>query len=126
MLKDLELHADGISKKAIYQGAKIAAEAITAELGKHKRTGDLIDSLGIPEMDTDKNGDWNTKIGFDGYDRNGVPNVIKARALESGTSEQPATPFVRPAMQRANKEIKKTMSDIIDDEIKNIAEKKGS
>lgn len=126
MLKDLELHADGMAKRAIYEGAKITADAIKKELQtNHKRTGALAESVGIPQMQQDKKGNWNTKIGFDGKDSRGVANMIKARALESGTSKQPATPFVRPALNRVRKQVQKVMTDSINEDIQKNVNKKG-
>jgi len=59
----------------------------------------------------------NTKIGFDGYDRKGVPNALKARAMESGTSTQPKRPFVRPAVNRVKKKAIEEMGKTLDIEL---------
>ena len=82
----------------VYAGAKVVADEIKGGLqwatgeSEHS-TGDLLDSLGIAPIDTDNRGNINTKVGFDGYDRKGVPNQLKARAMESGTSTQPKKPL---------------------------------
>ena len=60
------------------------------------------------------------KIGFDGYDSKGVPNQIKARVLESGSSRQKKRPFVRPALKATKKEAEDAMAKIVDEEIKKI------
>jgi hypothetical protein len=83
----------GISRKAVYAGANIVAEEVKKRLeenpkdptyvGKQpdillksdEQTGDLHDSFGIAPIGTDKAGNTNTKIGFDGYDSKGVPTA---------------------------------------------------
>lgn len=90
-------------KKIVWAGAQPVANEIRTRLkenlkGSKKSKGDLLDSLGIAPPAVDDNGATNTKIGFDGYDRKGVANALKARAMESGTSTQKKKPFVRPAV----------------------------
>ena len=80
-------------------------------------TGDLLNSFGVAPPDIDRNGNANTKIGFDGYDRKGVPNVVKARAMESGTSRQKKRPFIRPAVRRMKEQCINEMRRVLDDEI---------
>ncbi len=86
-----------ISRKAVYAGASVVADEVkkrlednirdTTYVGKKpgggvksdKSTGDLVESLGVAPIGVDGRGNTNTKIGFDGYDSNGVPNALKAR-----------------------------------------------
>lgn len=115
--------SDEIAKKAVYAAAGMVADKIKSNLQSTvsgEATGDLEASFGITPIDRDSNGDWNTKLGFDGYDRNGVPNQLKARALESGTSRQPKRPFVRPAVNATKARAKAEMEKIIDEEISKI------
>ncbi len=118
---------DEIAKKAIYAAAGIVTDRIRAELNwtiggneNSKSTGDLEDSLGIAKIDLDKTGNWNTKIGFDGYDRKGVPNQLKARVLESGTSTIKKRPFVRRAVNATKDNAQNEMAKVIDKEIAKI------
>ena len=90
--------------------------------GSKYSTGDLLDSLGTTPVGVDKNGVYNAKVGFSGYDRKGVPNALKARAMESGTSRQPKKPFVRPAVNRAKKRVLEEMGRSIDMDLKIYAE----
>lgn len=108
-------------KKAVYEGAKVVADEIRKELeqilkGSSYRTGDLEAALGISKA-RDKYEEITAKVGFDGYDRKGVPNQLKARALESGTSRQVKRPFVRPAVNRATGKAEEAMQDIIEEEL---------
>lgn len=114
-----------ICKRAVYEGAGIMADQIRRNLeknlqGSESSTGDLVGSLGIAPIQDDGRGGVGTKVGFDGYDRKGTPNALKARAMESGTSRQPARPFVRPAVKQAREPAKRAMADEVEKEIKKI------
>lgn len=120
-LSRLATDSDAIAKKAIYEGAKIVADQVKQNLNgilSPEATGDLIESFGLAEMTKDANGDWSTKLGFEGYDRDGVPNLLKARVLESGRSGQSKRPFVRPAVTATKDKVIKKMDEVIDEEIK--------
>lgn len=123
-LSRLESRTDEIAKKAIYEGAGIMADQIKSNLqknlsGSEHSTGALIGSLGITKIERDDFG-WNAKVGFDGYDESGTPNILKARAMESGTSKQPKRPFVRPAISQARNRAKDAMAKVVDEEIRKI------
>lgn len=114
-----------IGGKAVKAGAGILADQVRKNLkknltGSKYSTGDLLDSLGVTPAKVDRNGVINAKVGFEGYDRKGVPNAIKARAMESGTSRQKKKPFIRPAIRVTKDKIEKTMQEIIDSEIQKI------
>jgi HK97 gp10 family phage protein len=118
-LSRLAAGSDDVAKKAIYEGAKVVADKIKSNLESKvsaDATGDLIASFGITPIARDKDGNWNTKIGFDGYDRKGVPNQLKARVLESGSSRQQKKPFVRPAVNATKKKAIDVMKKVIDEE----------
>lgn len=117
-----------ITKKVVYSGADILANEVKSELRwaigeSGSSTGDLIDSLGIAPIDTDNSGNTNTKIGFDGYDRKGVPNALKARAMESGTSTQKKRPFIRKAVNRSKQKCIDAMGKRLEVELKIYANK---
>ena len=128
-----------IAGAAIHEGASIVANQIRENLVANlndpesvskkknvlfknyynKPTGDLLASFGISKMQQDKDG-FNVKIGFDGYDRNGVSNQLKARAMESGTSVLRKRPFVRPAINKTKNQAIAKMGEVIDEEIARI------
>lgn len=136
-LSKLATGSEEIAKKAIFEAAKIVADKIKANLegnlydpgyvGKgdgglfgaknSRQSGDLLDSFGISPITRDNNGDWNTKLGFDGYDSKGVPNQLKARAMESGTSRLRKRPFVRPAVNSTKKRAQGKMEEVVETEI---------
>lgn len=135
--------SEEIIKKAIYPAADLVAnkirENLQAEINDpssaavskkslykkkgQKSTGDLLDSLGITPIRKDGKGYWNEKIGFDGYDRKGVPNQLKARAIERGTSKMRERPFVKPAVASTGKQAQELMRQVVDEETKKIMER---
>lgn len=111
-----------IAGKAIYKAADIVANEVRARLNgviKGPSTGALAASLGIAKMQEDADG-YNVKIGFDGYDAKGVPNLLKARVMESGSSKQKKRPFMRPAVNATRGAAVEKMGEIIDEEIARI------
>lgn len=127
--------APKIAKKVVMAGANPVADEIRANLEKNLRdpayagigdgivkkyrfTGDLLNSFGIAPPKVDSKGNTNTKIGFEGYDRKGVPNALKARAMESGTSRLRKRPFVRPAVIKMKKKAINEMGKVLIEEMK--------
>ena len=139
-LSKLSSDQDEISKKAVYKGAGIVADEIKkrlkenlqdpASVSKDKsvmfkgigydQTGSLLDSFGVAPIKVFADMNTSTKLGFDGYDKNGVPNQLKARAMESGTSRLRKRPFVRPAVNATKGKAKAKMGKVVDEEIKKI------
>lgn len=113
-LAELGTAADGICKAAVYEGAAIIADAVKENTPVD--TGDLRDSIGLSKMKND-NGYINTKLGFDGYDRKGVPNALKAAAIESGTSRLKKKPFVRPAVMANTGRAEAKMAQVVEEMI---------
>lgn len=116
-----------VSKDVVMAGAQPVADAIREGLqknlaGSEYSTGDLEESLGITPPGVDSKGNINTKIGFDGYDRDGVANQLKARVMESGSSKQKKKPFVRPAVNKSKKKAIEEMQKKYDQEVKQIFE----
>lgn len=111
-----------IAGKAIYEAADIVADEVRSRLQsviKGPSTGALAASLGIAKMVETGDG-YNVKIGFSGYDSKGVPNLLKARVMESGSSKQTKRPFMRPAVNATKGAAVKKMGEIIDEEIARI------
>lgn len=110
-----------ICKMSVYEGAGIMADAIREELQKAlsgNSTGDLEASLGIQEIQ-DTGSRVETVVGFAGYDRNGVPNPLKARVLNSGRSDtnHKKTRFISKAIRKASAPAAAAMSDVAREEI---------
>lgn len=112
-----------IAKDVVMAGAQPVADEIRKGLnqnlqGSKYSKGGLLKSLGIAPPSVDGQGNVNTKIGFDGYDSNGVPNPLKARVMESGSSKIKKRPFIRPAVNRSKKKALEEMQKKCDEEIK--------
>lgn len=123
-IEELGRSSSGIIKAGVYDGAAVAVEAVKESLRSvvsAEATGDLEESVGLSSM-REENGYIFTKIGFDGYDRKGVPNVIKARVLENGTSskEHKATHFVSKAIKKSKGAVETQIEVTINDRINKI------
>ena len=82
----------------------------------YERTGSLSDSITIAEMTTAA-GVVSTAVVFAGYDEKGRPNAVKAAALESGTSTQPKTPFIRPAIKAARERMEASLTKNFNEQV---------
>lgn len=103
LLEKLERSTDAIMSMTLYEGARVMADAIKE--ATPKKSGDLKDSLGIAKFDH-KDGSVSTAISFEGYDRKGVANVLKARILERGRVNSNGVtvgkhPFIKNAVRKA-------------------------
>ena len=126
-LSALGTRSDSVATKALYVAAGMVADRIKDNLRgvvSSEATGALAESLGVTPMQEDSTGNWSVKVGFDGYDAKGVPNQLKARALESGTSRgERKHPFVRPAVNASKGAALAAMRAVIDEETKKIMDK---
>lgn len=121
-LSKYETDMDFVAKEAIFEGAKIAADQVSANLDgvlSGDSTGQMAESFGITPI-LKSGGEWSAHVGFDGYDDQGVANQLKARAIESGTEFRPKKPFVRPAINQTKKKIQKKMQEVIEERTKEI------
>lgn len=136
-----------ICGRAIHEGAKIIADEVKNNLNSLNSTTDelammkakkgeptyitkrakegLIESFGVTPMQKDRDGIYNVKLGFDGYNAvktkkwpKGQPNQLIARACESGSSAMIKQPFFRKAVQETRRKAEKRMGEILDEEIK--------
>lgn len=142
--KKLEQNTEPMIGKAIYNGAGVvmkACQSAVENLSTDNRFGTAEDptsgpstiqklglqyALGIAKMRND-NGFYNVKIGFDGYNNvktkrwpQGQPNMMVARAVESGTSWMTKQPFMRKAEQSSRSQCERAMSETVDKEIKKL------
>ena len=123
-LEGLARSISGICKCAIYPAAGLVCDAI--KNATPADTGDLADSIVITKMQED-NGYIYAKITFAGYDRKGSPNIVKARVLESGRSDQPGrkkVPFVRKAVNASKKAALGIIETELDRQIYELMQKK--
>jgi len=113
-LTGLEVNVEAAIKEAVYPAAAMVIEEIKANTPVD--SGDLQNAFYLKKFE-DKEGYVYTKVDVWGYDEKGVPNMLKARALESGTSRMTKRPFIRPAVNRvksaAEAEIGRNFDQII-------------
>lgn len=130
-------------KAAIYEGAGLLTNEMRTAIEKlpkfsrsenggraHgvtdvERAG-LLRGLGITPI-SNRDGVFNAKIGFDGYNDNktknwpqGKPNAMIARSIESGTSWLQSSPFVDKTTRANKKRVERQMVAAFDNEIKKI------
>lgn len=142
-LGNLEFKAPGVCGMAIYQGAKIVADQIKANIealpvsdnkggnqGRRNPTqtekDGLIKGLGIAKKQND-GGYINVKIGMDGYNADvtekypkGKPNAMVARSIESGTTFMRRIPFISNGVRAAKAQAEAAMKDEVDKQISQI------
>jgi hypothetical protein len=111
-LESLSNQSDEYIGKAVFEGAKVVADAVKQSIGDipvdntvYKKEGDrrqglksvqiegLRNTFGISQLQEGNNDYLNVKLGFDGYNKvktkrwpNGQPNAMVARSINSGTS----------------------------------------
>lgn len=143
-LSRLEQNADSIIKQAVYQGAKVVADAIKSgaeslpeERFRKLGPGELfsgvtpeekeaiVEGFGLSDMERGAQG-WNTKAGFVGYVARqktkkypkGTPVPMLVRSIESGSSVRRKIPFVRRAVKASQTQAVRAMGDTVEQEIK--------
>lgn len=128
-LSSLGSKTDQIARKALEAGGEVILKKTKANLisviGKDikyesRSTGQLISALGLSPVKVDKNGNYNIKLGFDEYRRDGTSNAAIANIIEYGKHGQPAKPFLAPAKRQSNKEVNETMKRVIEEEFKKL------
>lgn len=140
-LGNLEFKAEGTVKRAVYEGAKVVADAVKKNLDslptsdgyqdritapKTIQKKGLIDGFGISKM-KNQGGYEHVKLGFHGYNGmktkkypRGQPNVMIARVFEGGTSNTKRHPFVSPAVRATKEAAEARMQKSIDENINKI------
>lgn len=113
---------DKMCRYSIYDAAGYVLEEI--KKATPTDTGDLRNSLATTQMKKDA-GFIFEKLEFAGYDRKGVPNMLKARAIESGTSDQriKKRPFVRPTVRKCKQLAEFMMDKAVNEYLSNFIKK---
>lgn len=141
MLSRLHDRADGMCKKALYEGAKVLADAMKSEIeglptddrGIHIEAGStdvlqgprarqkagLLESMGVAVFRQEKGG-WTTHLGFDGRNdiqtarwTGGQPNSMVARSVNAGTYFMRANPFIDRTRSQYAKAAQAAMEETI-------------
>lgn len=123
-MTNLALESEEITKRGVYDGMKVVADAIVASIGNikpgHGITEADIEGLrtgfGIARIEN-RGGTINTKSGFAGKNSKGKRNSVVAREIESGTSYRSKQAFVGTAGRKAKAAAEQAIAKTIDDEI---------
>ena len=125
-LSQLGNRTDEIATKALEAGGEVVLRQtksnLIAAIGKDTKapsqsTGQLVAALGLSRVLVDRNGNYNIKIGFDEYRKDGSSNAAVANILEYGKHNQPARPFLKPAKNKSKAEALETMKRVIEEEV---------
>ena len=145
MLSKLEAGTEEIAGKAIYEGAKVMADAMKASIEalpvdeRYVKAGEmlngisqaqkdgLVESFGISTMQND-GGYMNVKLGFDGYNSirtkafpSGQPNSLIARSVNAGTSFRQRIPFIDSTIRANKSKCEEAIRKKLDEELEKIA-----
>lgn len=141
-LGNLQRESGHICGKAVYEGAKVVADAVKAELNalpintsddykqRDSKKGvtaaqkaGLISGMGIAKMKND-GGYFNVAVGFHGYNSTttdkypqGQPNAMIARSVNSGSSFRRKNPFFDRAIRKSKTAAEAAMVQKVDEEI---------
>lgn len=106
-----------VAPKMINEALPILEDSVKNELRKHKRTGDMVDSVKKTKAGQMKNGGYFGTVRPTGKDRKGVRNMEKLAYLEYGTSKQPATPTLTKAIKDCEAAVLNKMQDVFNREV---------
>lgn len=140
LLGNLEYRADGLAGRAIYEGAKIVADKIRANIEalpvqngpvkngarrdptQAEKDG-MLAGLGVAKKQV-SDGFINVKIGMDGYNEHvtpkypkGHPNSMIARTINAGSTWMNRHPFINNAVSSTKKAAEEKMKEIIENGI---------
>ena len=123
LLAELGQDVEKMAKYAVYPAAGMVLDELKAATPRD--TGDLANSEILTKFQTTEGAVY-TAVVFDGYDRKGTPNSLKARAIESGTSRLPKRPFIRPTVTRIKRQVIDTIANGTDEYISKVMEGKSN
>ena len=100
-------------------GQVVMQKSIQRAAQKHVKTGSMAKSIKCSNPVINRVGDAVGRVKFYGKDKNGMQNWSKALWIEFGTKNQPAEPFVRPAIKSCESRVKAAMQHVFDKKVKN-------
>lgn len=119
LFKQIKSKVDTAIPKAVKGGLVIIETSLLQELAKHKATGDLISSVvTIPPHKSKFNSGYYGIVTVSGKGKKvAYQNYKKVLALEYGTSQQTATPVLRPATIKCQEEVQEKVIEILQKEL---------
>lgn len=122
-LSRLSTNMDEVATKALEAGGEVVLKKTKSNLESvvsNESTGQLVNALGLSPVLVDRNGNYNIKLGFDEYRRDGTSNAMVANIIEYGKHGQPAKPFLKNAKISSKKECEDAMAKKLEEEINKI------
>ena len=110
---------DEVIPKVLKAGGEVALGAVRSNLNavlSGESSGQLQAALGVSPAKMDRNGNFNVKVGFDEYRRDGSSNAMVANIIEYGKHGQPPKPFLKPAKAAARASVIDTMKKKLEEE----------
>ena len=111
---------DRIAKEALNAGGDVVLKKTKSNLESvvsGTSSGQLVNALGLSPVLVDRNGNYNIKLGFDEYRKDGTSNAMVANIIEYGKHGQPAKPFLKNAKTSSKNECQDVMARKIEEEI---------
>ena len=103
------LDDENLAWDMVKAGQEVMQKSIQNAAQKHVRSGNMAKSIRCSKPVINRAGDAVGRVKFYGKDKNGMPNWYKGIWLEYGTKNQPAQPFVRPAIKSCENSINSAM-----------------
>ena len=119
LTKELEklANADEIAPKMIEAGIPIVKDELVRRAGAHRRTGAMSGSIKPTQPKRTKSGGHSAVVRPTGRDGRGTRNMEKMMYMEYGTSHQPSTPVVTPAVAAAESGVIEAMQKVFNKEV---------
>ena len=106
------LDDENLALDMVKAGQEVMRRSIQKAAQKHVRTGSMAKSIKCSKPVINHAGDAVGRVKFYGKDKNGMPNWYKALWCEFGAKNQPADPFVRPAIKSCESSIRAAMQKV--------------
>ena len=103
------LDDENLALDMVKAGQEVMQKSIQNAAQKHVRSGNMAKSIRCSKPVINRAGDAVGRVKFYGKDKNRMPNWYKGIWLEYGTKNQPAQPFVRPAIKSCENSINSAM-----------------
>lgn len=118
LIKDLNsMDIERVAPLMLAAGAAPLERSVRSEAAKHHRTGSMEGSIKKTGASRGSKGNYYICVRPTGTDKKGVRNMEKMIYAEYGTSRQPSTPILAPAVGRSEDEVCKEMQDVFDREM---------
>ena len=107
---------DDVAPKMIESGLPIVQDELVRRSEEHRDTGEMIASI-KPTKTKKTDSGYVGVVRPTGKDSKGVRNMEKMAYLEYGTSVQPPTPVLTPAVASTEKKVVDTMQEVFNEEM---------